>query len=369
MKKRDKSSETMIARMTPAQVFLLLCLSAALFAAFKVIQPYIGAIVMAGLVASLFQPVHEYFLKVLHHRKNAASILSCTVLVFVVLIPLSLVGVALVDQGISVSQNAQQWIKSGKFKEFTEDDRWQGLMEKAEKYTFGVELKNLNIPEKIINSSSTLAKFILDQSGSIAATLSHQLMNFGMMVFVFFFFIRDGGDILDRVLHLTPLSTSQETRIIDRVKEIARSVFLGTILTALAQGVAAGIGFAICGIPALFWGSMLAFASLVPVIGTALIWIPATAYMFVTGETAYGIFLGIYCIVVVGSVDNFLRPVFMQGAGGMSTFMIFLSVIGGMQLFGVSGILHGPLVFGLCWVLLIIYEIEFEDYLSQQDRS
>lgn len=145
-----------------------------------------------------------------------------------------------------------------------------------------------------------------------------------MMVFIFFFFIRDGKEIMSRVLHMIPLSTTQENRIIQRVKGIARSVFLGTILTALAQGIAAGIGFLICGIPALFWGSVLAFSSLVPVIGTALVWIPAVIYLFLTGKVKLAIFFAIYSVIVVGSVDNFLRPVFMKGAGGMSIHDIFI---------------------------------------------
>jgi len=324
---------------------------------------------MAGLIASLIQPVYFRILKRVKNNKNTAAFLACMLLVFVVLLPLSLVSIALVDQGIMVSQNAQHWIKSGKVNQILEDAKWKNLWDLAEKYSFGLDIENLNLSEKLISFSSSLAKFIFDQSGSIAANLSAKFINFGMMIFVFFFFIRDGKEILDRVLHLTPLSSTQETRIIKRIKGVARSVFLGTFLTALAQGIVAGIGFMICGIPALFWGSILAFASLIPVVGTALIWIPAVIYLLVIGKMGYAIFLAIYSIALVGSIDNFLRPVFMKGAGGMSTFMIFLSVIGGVQLFGLSGVLYGPLVFGLAWVLLIIYEIEFEDYLIYQDKN
>lgn len=324
---------------------------------------------MAALVTSLFQPIQPWLLRRCRNRKNLCAFVSCVMLVFLILLPLSLAGIALVDQGILVGIRAQEWIKSGVIDTYLNDGRWELLMALIEKYSFGFDLKSIDISRSLISGSSSMAKFLLDQSGNIAANLSSKLMSFGMMVFVFFFFIRDGHAILERLLHIVPLSSTQETRIINRVKAVARSVFLGTLLTALAQGIAAGIGFAICGIPALFWGSMLAFSSLIPVIGTALIWVPSVIFLIITGQYGLALFLTVYCAAVVGSIDNFLRPVFMKGAGGMSTFMVFLSVVGGVRLFGISGILYGPLVFGLAWVLLIIYEMEFENYLDHQDAA
>lgn len=364
-----KKNQKLNHALTPARIFLLAAVATALYAAFKVVQPFIGAIILAALIASLFQPIHQWLLLRVRNRKNLAALISCAILVFLVLIPLTLVGIALVDQGISVAQKAQEWFKSGELDALLESDRWEKIIDTIEEYSFGYDLRNLDIRDEIVTTASSLAKVILDQSGSIAANLSAKLMSFGMMIFVFFFFIRDGDYILKRILHMVPLSSSQENRIINRIKGVARSVFLGTLLTALAQGLAAGIGFAVCGIPALFWGTMLAFSSLIPVVGTALIWIPAVIYLVIVGKYGLAVFLGIYCAVVVGSIDNFLRPVFMRGAGGMSTFMIFLSVLGGIPLFGFAGILYGPLVFGVAWVLLIIYEYEFDDYLNHQDQT
>lgn len=356
-------------RLTPAHVVLLVFLVTTLYFAFKVIQPFLGAIITAALIASVHQPIHKWILNRVRNRANLAAFLSSILLVFLVLIPLVLITSALVDQGITISRRVTEWVKTGEAEKLLTDNRLKALVERIEHHFPQLDIANFNITDTLISVSSGIARFILDQSGNIAANLSSKVMSFSMMIFIFFFFIRDGSKILNRILHFIPLSTSQETRIIERIKEIARSVFLGTILTAAAQGIAAGIGFAICGIPALFWGSVLAFSSLIPVIGTALIWIPAVIFLALTGQYGYAIFLCIYCAVVVGSVDNFLRPVFMKGAGGMSMFMIFLSIIGGLQFFGFSGLLYGPLVFGLAWVLLIIYEMEFDSYLTSQDHS
>ncbi|MBN1879443.1 AI-2E family transporter [bacterium] len=337
--------------------------------AFKVVQPYFSAIVVAALVASIFQPIHRWILIKVRNRSNLAAFLSSVLLVFLVLLPLVLMGIALVDQGASISRSIMDWIKSGEAEKLISDNRYKGITEKVRNYLPQLDIDNFNLTKTLISVSSSTARFILDQSGHIAANVSSMIMNFSMMIFIFFFFVRDGSKILTHLLHLIPLSSSQEDRIIKRIKSIAKSVFLGTILTAVAQGLAAGIGFAICGIPALFWGSVLAFSSLIPVVGTALVWIPAALFLALTGHFGFAVFLAVYCVAVVGSIDNFLRPVFMKGAGGMSTFMIFLSIIGGIQCFGFSGLLYGPLVFGLAWVLLIIYETEFRRYLSSQDNS
>jgi predicted PurR-regulated permease PerM len=143
------------------------------------------------------------------------------------------------------------------------------------------------------------------------------------------------------------------------MKAVGRSVLLGGFLTMLCQGVAGAIGFAIVGIPAFFWGTVLGFSSLVPVVGTALVWIPAVAYLAAVGEIKGAIFLSLWSIVVVGSIDNFLRPFLMRGEGKMSTLYLFLAIIGGVKYFGMAGILYGPLILGLASVMLAIYRVEY----------
>ncbi|EPO2984711.1 AI-2E family transporter, partial [Vibrio parahaemolyticus] len=106
-----------------------------------------------------------------------------------------------------------------------------------------------------------------------------------------------------------------------------------------------------------------------PVVGTALIWIPAAAYLFLTGDMTWAIFLTAWSVVIVGSIDNLLRPLLMQGSAGMNTLMIFFSLLGGLHLFGLIGLIYGPLIFAVTMVLFNIYEEEFKDFLNQQDNS
>ena len=158
-------------------------------------------------------------------------------------------------------------------------------------------------------------------------------------------------------------------QIILKIKEIAKSALLGTFVTALAQGIAGGIAFYICGLPGLFWGMVMAFASLIPMVGTALVWVPAAVYLVLSGSPWLSLFLVIWCIIIVGGIDNFLRPLFMQNGSEMNTLLIFFSILGGISSFGLLGLLYGPLLFGLALVLLYIYDIEFKPFLSDLDRQ
>ena len=157
--------------------------------------------------------------------------------------------------------------------------------------------------------------------------------------------------------------------MLNEIENISKSAVMGSFLTALAQGFAGGIGMLVVGFPALFWGTMMGFASFIPVIGTALIWIPTTAYLLITGDSGWAAFLAIWSIAVVGSIDNILRPLLMQGSSGMNTLMIFFSLLGGIQLFGLIGLIYGPLIFSIAIVLFNIYEEEFQQFLNRQDNS
>jgi predicted PurR-regulated permease PerM len=145
---------------------------------------------------------------------------------------------------------------------------------------------------------------------------------------------------------------------------------LGTLITAAAQGTAGGIAFKIAGLPALFWGAMMSFSSLIPFVGTSLIWLPASIYLFLSGRWKYGIFMVLWSVLVVGMIDNFIRPLFMKESGsGMSTLVIFFAILGGLSYFGLIGLLYGPLIVGITLVLLYIYSLEFKGLLNQLDRS
>ncbi|MBG0757993.1 AI-2E family transporter [Vibrio cidicii] len=356
-------------KITSSHRVLIVALLAAGIACYLLVEPYINSIIMAFIISLLMFPVHQWFELKMPQKKNLASLLSCVVLTFIIVVPLLFVFAAIVQQGSLFSQNTYKWVTHGGIQTvFAHPWVTKGLQLLNEYLPFdNIDAKS--IAEKVGQLASALGSNLVAISAKILGDATNFLLDLFLMLFVLFFLLRDHDKIIAAIRHILPLSRSQEDKLLDEIEKVSKSAVMGSFLTAIAQGVAGGIGMWLAGFPALFWGTMMGFASFIPVVGTALIWIPATLYLLLTGETGWAIFLAIWSIAVVGSIDNLLRPFLMQGSAGMNTLMIFFSLLGGIQLFGLIGLIYGPLIFAITMVLFNIYEEEFKSFLDQQDNS
>lgn len=179
--------------------------------------------------------------------------------------------------------------------------------------------------------------------------------HFLLMLFILYFLLRDGRQMMAFVKRVSPLAHAQEDRLLSALRGVARSVFMGGVLVAVFQGVIGAVGFAIVGLPALFWGFAMSFAAMIPVVGTALIWAPATAYLYLSGETWQAVFLLGWCAVLVSSSDGLLRAWFMKEGAGIPMLYLFLAILGGLNMFGILGLLYGPLLLTFAMVALTMY--------------
>lgn len=356
--------------------FLLFLMLIVFIGCYNILKPYLNTIILAALLAIIFSPIHLKIEQKLSGRKNTAAFFSCILITLVVVLPLVFMLIAIIGQGISSFNAIYDWVEAGRYQKLmghplitgllAQVDRW---LPDVQKYFPNMQLENIQIDKMVLNLTGSVGKILIDQGGNLAGNLTVFVGKFFMMLFAFFFFIRDEKKIMGAAFHLIPLSASQEEKILLKIKTVAKSALLGTLVTALAQGAAGGIAFWIAGLPGFFWGMMMAFASLIPMVGTALIWIPAALFLFVSGHLGYGSFMVVWCVVVVGMIDNLVRPLFMQGGADMSTLLIFFAILGGLNYFGLIGLLYGPLIFGLAMVLLYIYKLEFEPFLKRQDRT
>jgi predicted PurR-regulated permease PerM len=356
--------------------FLFFLMGIVFLGCFSIIRPYIHTILLALILSSVASPVHRRIETLLGNRKNLSAVVSCLLLTVAVVIPLVFLLLSLIQQGVSSFNAMYDWIADEKYKALLEHPlavrlyAWvNAQLPDVRKIFPDLNLADLKIDKLVLDTTSNLGKTLFNQGGQLVGNIGSFIGKFCLMIFTFFFLIRDESRILNRVLHLIPMSRSQEMQIILKIKEIAKSALLGTFVTALAQGIAGGIAFYICGLPGLFWGMVMAFASLIPMVGTALVWVPAAVYLVLSGSPWLSLFLVIWCIIIVGGIDNFLRPLFMQNGSEMNTLLIFFSILGGISSFGLLGLLYGPLLFGLALVLLYIYDIEFKPFLSDLDRQ
>jgi len=348
---------------------LIVALLLALYGSYLLVAPYVGAIVLAFVLSLLCFPLHQYFERKLPGRPNLVASISCLLLVVVILVPASLVFMAIVQQGIAFTKQSYQWLNAGGAEQLSQHPLVQSVLHKINQLLPTEQISGERIVQQLTELASGFGKELLNLSTKVVGDVTGLIFGFILMLFILFFLLRDHEKIVDTLHWIIPLSRSQEQALLEEAKTVARSAVMGSFLTAIAQGIAGGIAMAIVGLPGLFWGTMMAFASFIPAVGTALIWVPASLYLLLTGDWPWAIFMVIWGAVVVGSIDNILRPMLMQGSSGMNTLLIFLSLLGGIQLFGLIGVIYGPIIFALTLVLLKLYTIEFKDFLERQDKS
>ncbi|MCF7853191.1 MAG: AI-2E family transporter [Candidatus Pacebacteria bacterium] len=361
-----------------SRIVLFVLIFASLGAVIVMLRPFLAPIILALLLASIFYPLYRFIEKRLNGRRNIAAFVMVVIVSLLVIIPVLLFVSSLVDQGVEVFRHAKVWLENGnlekamegeKVRELLEHPRVQKIRQFYMDHFMSGETTQLNIRGTLLRLSEGAIGYVSERILPVLTQAGLMIANFFIMLFVMFYAFRDGDRMLHYILGLFPLAATYEETLLERIGHLAKAVLLGIFLTAAVQAVVAMIAFKIVGIPALFWGVMLGLASLVPLVGTALIWVPAVIYLLIMGKIGAAIFLTLWCILVVGMVDNFLRPILMQGRSGMSTVVLFFAILGGLRLFGMIGIVYGPLIFGLCAVLLYIYRIENSETLAELQRQ
>jgi len=229
-----------------------------------------------------------------------------------------------------------------------------------------IDIESIDIKENIISWSKNLSGFLVDQTKNVAVGLSSFMISLVVMLFTLFYFFKDGKEIVKKIGVLSPLPFSYEKELFDKIQSMVKSVVFGVFLTAILQGLVGGIGFAIAGISSpIFWGAAIAFFSLVPVVGTALIWVPTALILFVMGDYGMGIFMALWGAFAIGSVDNFARPFLIGGKSKTYPLLMFLVVLGGVLTKGLIGVIIGPLVLVVLMSFLHIYEAEYKRVLKR----
>jgi predicted PurR-regulated permease PerM len=236
-----------------------------------------------------------------------------------------------------------------------------------ERFSF-LEVNKTDIANNLLSLSKNIGQFLLGKVATMLSNVLTLVAHFFVMIFIVFYLVRDGREMVSSIRYYTPLRDDQEDRIINGIRVVTKSVLLGTFITAICQGLAGGTAIQILGFPGLFWGTMMALSSLIPIVGTYLIWVPIALYLALVGQVKAAVFLTVWSAVMSALIENFLRPFLMKGKSKMSPFYIFLAILGGVQYFGLIGILYGPLILSFAMIMLFIYGVEYRDDLMEYKR-
>lgn len=344
--------------------FLLLILGVALLLAYIVLRPFIDILIIGVVLATLTRPIYLRLLRCCRGRPTPAALITVVLIFTCLIIPIFLFLGSLFAQGVQSVNALQSRLASTDFNALFSHEAIAPYLQWIQNHLPFVDLKKLAVQADLIALSKSAGQILLDSGTKILGNVFIVSMNFVILLFVLFFLIRDGERMMTRLRYLLPLTTDQENRIFRQLDDVAKSVILGAFVIALAQGAAGGLGLFIVGVEPFFWGCMMGFASLIPVVGTALIWMPVALYLILTGQWQWGVFLIVWGAVVVSGIDSVIRPILMQNRSKMSTFWVFLAIIGGIKFFGALGILYGPLILGFAMVMLSLYAEDYKGVLD-----
>jgi predicted PurR-regulated permease PerM len=341
-------------------VVLLLLFITAVFMA--MIWPFLMTIIMAAIFSGLTRPMYRGLKRGLGGRSSLAAALSLVVIVFGVLLPLAALLGAVTAEGIKVSQAVKPWIQ----RQLAEPAEFSDLLKKIPFYDYILPYKE-TIFLKAGEMVGRLSSFLINRLSSVTVMTAQFIFMLFIFLYTMLFFLVDGQRILSGILRYLPLKPEDQERMLEKFISVTRATLKGIAVIGMVQGSLVGAAFASVGFPsAIFWGTVAAVMSMVPGIGTAIVWLPGVIILFMGGHYGTAIGLLAFCILVVGGIDNFLRPRLVGKDTSMHELLILFGTLGGIIMFGVAGIIIGPIVAALVVTVWEIYGVAFQDELPDR---
>jgi len=346
-----------------ARIAVLLVLFVVLYYVFRILEPFLPALVWAAILATVFYPLFSALSRRLRHPRWASA-LTCVLLTVVIVLPALFLLLMLAKQSVSAYRMLEEHVSGGGLASF------ETLRKTSSYQWFLAKGRNLGMPEPNLGAVATkvigiVSEFLVSRSATIFSGITHSVINFFVMVLMLYYLLLRGPDMLRELRQLSFLRPEHEDRIIEKFRAIALATFGGSLATAAIHGIADGIIFLVFGLPSpLLWGAVMAFLSLAPVVGTGLVWVPLVVYFILKGSVLKGILLLVAFVGVVVTVDNVVKPILIRRGTELDSLWILLSFLGGIGVFGFLGLFLGPFLVTLLLVLIEIYKVEFRQELA-----
>jgi predicted PurR-regulated permease PerM len=331
-----------------------------LYYTYAIIKPYLVDIFLALAIFFVAKPLHQALTRLLFGKRSIASALTCLLLALVIIVPLVTLVSIVAKQALEFSSLLGQGLQSGTL------GQWVNAKLELFKNYLAHYLAHLNLPlppdqikvESLVQTIlSNASKFIYNNAISFLSGFTSFMLDLALVLFVAFFLFLQGDDFIDEIKRLSPLSEADNEMIFSEMEATIKATLWSTVVVAFIQGFLGGLAFFLFGVPqAAFWGTVMVPASVIPVVGASIIWVPGVIYLFLQGSWAMAIGLTIFCGVVIGSVDNLLRPMLLRGTRSTPTVLVLLAILGGISYFGMIGFILGPFILSLLLSLLSIYE-------------
>lgn len=311
-----------------------------------ILLPFYGAVFWGSVLAIIFTPFHRRLLAVMNQRQNLAAFTTLLLCLIIVILPVTIMTISLLQEGALVYQG----IRSGQLNFGAYFQQIMGAMPPwVTNVLDRLGLTNISALQDMLSTGALQgSQFIAMHALSIGQNAFEFVISFGIMLYLLFFLLRDGAALSIRIKQAIPLSMEHKRHLFSKFTTVIRATVKGNVVVAAAQGTLGGIMFSFLGIQgALLWGFVMAFLSLLPAVGAGLIWVPVAIYFLFTGAVWQGVTLIAFGVLVIGLVDNILRPILVGRDTKIPDYVILISTLGGMVLFGLNGFVIGPVIAAL----------------------
>jgi len=339
--------------------FFLVVLCFLLYQFYQIFRIFLVPLTWAALLALIFYPVQAELTRRLHGRNGLAAFIFTTVVILVVMVPTVFVTVLLANESVALYERTTAYLTSdqpGLVVTRLEHLIPQRVLDAASSLLAG---GNVDVGALVRNVTSAVSGFLVAQAAGIAKNVARFVANFFLTTIALFFFFRDGARMVRVLRDSLPMEPAHKDVLLGRLYETVSAVVQGSLVTAAAQGVLAGLGYWALGVPfSLVFGCATALMSLVPM-GPPVVWGGVAIYLFVTGAVVRGVLLIVWGVLVVSSVDNFLRPLIIGGRTEIPTMLLFFGILGGLNTYGFIGVFLAPVVIAILVATVRIYRDEY----------
>jgi predicted PurR-regulated permease PerM len=315
---------------------------------YRIFGPFFSPLAWAAVLVVFVEPVNQRLVRPLGRTGAAAA--STLAVALILVAPSIFLLTEFIRQGFTAAQAAQQQLHSGGYA--WADSGWRWIHDHL------AQGSPADLGDLVHQQGERVAAFLAGEAGPLLRNLAHFLLDLVVTLFVMFYLFRDGEEILKSIRGLMPFEDVYTDRILGEARDLIFASLTSTLLVAAMHGVIGTGVFLIAGLAApIFWGVMMGFCSMIPLVGSSLIWVPVAAMLMVHGHIGRGIFVVVACAGVSGLGDNVLRPWLISGRAQLSALVVFLSVLGGISAFGFLGVVMGPIIVATAISVLDIYRV------------
>ncbi|UCF57324.1 MAG: AI-2E family transporter [Deltaproteobacteria bacterium] len=347
-----------------SKLFLVVLLGV-LILLLRLFWAYISAIILALLIASAFYPLYSRLKKLLRGEERSASLLMTILVVLVLIIPVGGFVGTLSNEAFDFYRRSKRSVSLQKIQQTLEGDSiWAQRLKKARELT-GIEVNPETLEQLATSLGKNLGLYLSKQLRSMASNLLNFLIHFFLMTLIIYYIFRDGERLKNYISELLPFPVEQQELVVNKFREMAWAVIVGNGLNGIIQGILAGFGFFLFGLGSpILWGTVIGFLAFLPFIGASIIYVPATVILLVQGKgwiaVGYLAYNAAYSVIM----EYLFKPRMIGKGMRMNSLLVFIGILGGIKLFGILGIIYGPLIMTIFITLAEIYRLEYKEAMA-----